>query len=81
MRKKCDEVLMMRIRHIWDNMFYGAKSRLYSKHGWTKQNVADIIKNGRKDENTLKKLIDDMKESSLAVADDIEIRNKNIQSA
>lgn len=62
----------------WSAAPYGAKAIVYKKH--TQQNVADILKNGRKNEELIVNLLQDVKEASNMIALDIAKHNKKVQA-
>ena len=72
--------LHLKLIEAWDNMPSGAKNLLYKNTDWVKQNVADILKNGRKDESTLEQLLEDIKMASDEIADDINKSNEIVQA-
>lgn len=68
-----------RLRLAWKSAPTGAISKLYSEHGYTQQNVADILKNGRKDEIIIEDLLEKLKICSQKVADEINKSNQEVQ--
>lgn len=72
--------LHLKLIEAWENMPTGAKNLLYNNTDWVKQNVADILKNGRKDESTLEQLLEDIKKASDEIADDINKSNQIVQA-
>lgn len=69
-----------KLREAWENAPTGAKNRVYEVFGYTHQNVADVLKNGRKDESIILSLLNAIKQSSKDIADDVAKQNSIVQS-
>ena len=69
-----------KLREAWDKMPPGAKNKLYADFGHTSQNVADVLKNGRKDEQVIITLLKNVKAVSKSIFQEIEDKNKKVQA-
>ena len=70
-----------RLREAWENAPSGAKNLLYDMFGYTKQNVADILENGRKSDQIVIDLLNDFKVASAKISEDVEKQNALVQEA
>lgn len=68
-----------RLRQAWENAPSGAKNTLYEMFGYTKQNVADILENGRKSDKIVVTLLEDFKKASAAVNEIVSQQNEIVQ--
>lgn len=69
-----------KLREAWENAPVGARNRVYEVFGYTQQNVADVLKNSRKDESIILSIINAIKQSSKDIADDVVKQNNIVQS-
>lgn len=69
-----------KLKEAWNNMPPGAKNKLYNDYGHTNQNVASILKNGRKDNKVIIDLLNDVKAASREVTEDIKLQNDKVQA-
>jgi len=81
MKIKEEKTTLEKLREMWDNMPSGSKSLLYKDFGYSKQNVADVLKNGIQDKTTLLKLIEDIKSASATICKNIYALNQKVQSS
>lgn len=69
-----------RLIEAWENMPIGSKNKLCIDFGYTKQNIADILKNGRKDEAMLEQLLIEIKTVSSQITEGINDQNNRVQA-
>ncbi len=75
-----DKTLLEKLNEAWESMPPGAKNKLYNDFDWKHQNVADILKKGRKDEDILTRLLSNIKTVSEDIANDVNEQNEIVQS-
>ena len=78
MRNKTD--VLEKIQTAWGDMPTGAKTRLFKHFGYKRQNVHDILENGRKDQSVLHALLCAIKQASKDVTEGYNNQNKKVQS-
>ena len=80
MKNTTEKTTLEKINEAWDNMPTGAKTRLLDVFGYKRQNVHDILKNGRKDESVLDSLLCAIKQASKDVTTEYQEQNEIVQS-
>lgn len=68
-----------KLRQAWDVAPKGAKERLYKHFNYNRQSANDIIRNGRKDDEKITRLLVAIKQASKDVLADINKANDKIQ--
>lgn len=69
-----------RLLEAWDNMPFGSKTQFCDEFGYKKQNILDMLKNGRKDEAITLQLIKDIKTFSRSFTQNLIENNKKLQA-
>jgi len=69
-----------KLQLAWEKIPYGAKAIIFDEFGYTRQNVLDIVGNGRKDDAIILKLLEEIKIASKRVTDAVNDRNNKIQA-
>ncbi|WP_142783395.1 hypothetical protein [Changchengzhania lutea] len=75
-----EKTSLEKLKEAWDSMPPGAKNRLYNDFGHTNQNVASILKNGRKDQSVIQSLLSDVKTVSDEITEEIKNKNEKVQA-
>lgn len=69
-----------RLKEAWENAPDGVKARVIKCFGYTWQNIDNMLKNGRKDEDTLLSLLQAIKQASADVVKEAYEKNNVVQS-
>lgn len=68
------------MNEAWENAPEGAKARVFTSFGHSRQTVNDILLNGRKDEDIMIELLDTIKRASKDALVDAETKNELVQA-
>lgn len=69
-----------KLQEAYENLPHGGKMKLVEDFGYTKQTVKDMVKNGRKNQNAITKLIAEIKIVSEELTEAVKSQNELVQA-